>query len=509
MNRLSLKAGVCLFVLGSICPFAIHAGEFLATTAPTIPQQYIVVLDHSPGKALEKIQPQIAMMLSRKKVSVTAVWDTALNGFVATGIDEKTAKEIAALPGVISVEPDGIAYPDAIQYNPPVGLDAIDQRGGAFSGSYTYNYTAPLAHAYVIDTGVRLTHVDFGGRAQSDGNFTGDNCGGSGDISPGGLGHGTGVASVIGGATYGVAKQIRIHSLRIYNCQNIGGASNAISALNWIVQYGLHPGVVNISSNFLPSPALDAAINAAVSANFFVAVSAGNRASSTIEGFDDACSTSPARVPNAFTVAAPAIFSARGTCVDMFAPGAGIAVAAASSDTAVTSGVGTSYSAPHAAGVAALILQSFPALDVKKITWEVIARSTKNIFVESPAFHLYGSPNRWLYSLPLPYSTIPTVPDTVTVERCNTTTSIYWTAGPFNSTNTPTYYELWKSTDPTFTTAVVKIEGLYRDNGGGVLVGQSHSPTMPLIYAKAKSCNSFGCSLLSGIKIINGCGGHQ
>lgn len=478
---ISAIAGTALIIVGRV-----NAGEFIAAHGLTIPHQYIVVLDYDPGNALEALRPALARAMTSQHVTAPMVWNSALKGFVMSNATEEAAAEIAKQPGVVVVEPDYVVQLDTIQTNAPLGIDIIDQRSLTTNGTYIYNYTAPAVHAYVIDSGIRTTHTEFGGRATADVNFANDNA----INDP--YGHGTKVASVIGGITFGVAKQVRLHSARMFDSAGQGSVSQAISALNWVNANGLRPGVLNMSMQFPPSTALDNALGTIVSNGFFVAVSAGNRATTLIEGFDDACSISPARVPEAFTVADANIYSYRGSCVDIFAPGTGIAVASSSTDTATTSATGTSFSAPHSAGAAALVLQQYPSLTPNQTSWELISRSSKNLLSESSSWHLYGSPNRWLYSLSLPYYLIPSAPSDLSREVCPSSYTAYWNGGSVNSSNTSTYYELQRSTSSNFPT----VTSSYYD--GGKNTGSASFSSGTPLYFRIRACNSLGCSNFKG-----------
>jgi subtilisin family serine protease len=476
------RIAAALFASGFIAGAA-QAGEFRAAHAPAIPQQYIVTLDHDPGQDLKSLQPELSAALTARRIVVTTVWNSALNGFVMAGVSAKTAMDIAKVPGVLMVEPDYITQADTVQTGAPIGLDLVDQHSLTTNGTYIYNYTAPLVHAYVIDSGIRTTHGDFGGRATADANFANDNAAND----P--FNHGTGVASVIGGATYGVAKQAHLHSVRVFDSAGQGTTSQVISALNWVNTNGVHPGVVNMSMQFGATTALDSALGTVIGSGFFAAVSAGNRPTTTIEGFDDACTISPARVPDAFTVADAAIYSYRGTCVDMFAPGTGIPVASSASDSATKGGTGTSYSAPHAAGAAALAWQQFPSLNPRQVSWELIARSSKNLLTESASWHLYGSPNRFLYTQSIGYSVAPSMPSQLTRDACFPPHYFAdWTAGTVNGTNTATYYELQRSTSATFTS----VTSTYAD--ASISTGYAQFTSASPLFFRVRSCNSIGCS---------------
>jgi subtilisin family serine protease len=227
--------------------------------------------------------------------------------------------------------------------------------------------------AYVIDTGIRFGHADFGGRATSgfdaiDGG-TADDCNG----------HGTHVASTLGGSTYGVAKGVNLVGVRVLDCNGSGAYSSVIAGIDWVVQHHQagQPAVANMSLGGTASTAVDAAINRLIADGVSVSVAAGNSSA-------DACNTSPARTPGAITVAAStngdalASFSNRGSCVDVIAPGAAITAATSTSNTATASLSGTSMASPHAAGVAAQLLQATPSATPATIAGQVTSRATRD-----------------------------------------------------------------------------------------------------------------------------------
>jgi subtilisin family serine protease len=214
--------------------------------------------------------------------------------------------------------------------------------------------------AYVIDTGIRFAHTDLGGRAKSgydaiDGG-TADDCNG----------HGTHVAGTVGGSTYGVAKGVALVAVRVLDCAGSGSTAGVIAGIDWVTDHHQPgaPAVANMSLGGSVSSALDAAVTRSIADGVTYAVAAGNgNAAGTPQ---DACKSSPARVPDALTVGAtdrndaPASFSNYGRCVDLFAPGVGITSAWHTGDTAVNTISGTSMATPHVAGVAALVLEGQP-----------------------------------------------------------------------------------------------------------------------------------------------------
>jgi subtilisin family serine protease len=359
--------------------------------ARAIKDNYVVVLDNvaagEPGE-FSQAQQITDVLVAAYGGKVKHLYKHALNGFAAE-MSEDEALALSEDPRVLFVEEDQIYTADTTQSGATWGLDRIDQRNRPLNGTYVYNWTGSGVRAYVIDTGIRTTHTQFGGRAAVSADFVGDGRNGQ-DCN----GHGTHVSGTIGGSTYGVAKSVSLRAVRVLNCQGSGTTSGVISGVNWVAANRQLPAVANMSLGGGASSALDTAVNNAINAGVVFAVAAGNEN-------QNACNVSPARTAAAITVGsttstdARSSFSNFGTCVDIFAPGSSITSAWATSDTATNTISGTSMATPHVAGVAALYLQGHTTASAATVRNAIVNGATTNVITGAGT----GSPNRLLYSL--------------------------------------------------------------------------------------------------------------
>ncbi|MFD9082136.1 S8 family peptidase [Streptomyces erythrochromogenes] len=309
---------------------------------------FVIILDASANK--EDLAKKYGGKLER-------AYGSKVNGFSASGLTEKEAKRLAADPAVGTVVQNKRFTINETQEKPPSwGLDRIDQAATAGDQKYTYpDGGGEGVTAYVIDTGVRTTHKDFGGRATSgfdaiDNDETADD----------GNGHGTHVAGTIAGASHGVAKKAKIVAVRVLDDNGSGTTEQVVAGIDWVTQNHSGPSVANMSLGGGADEALDAAVKRAIDAGVSFAVAAGNESSDAGQG-------SPSRVPEALTVASSteddqqSDFSNFGSVVDLYAPGSEITSAWNDSDTGVKTISGTSMASPHVAGAAALYLAANPS----------------------------------------------------------------------------------------------------------------------------------------------------
>jgi subtilisin family serine protease len=352
-----------------------------------IRNQYIVVLNDNVN----------AQEVSRSHSgAVKGFLKRALNGYVVE-MTEQAAEGLRHNPNVKFVEQDQVIQPSEAtsQWN----LDRIDQRPLPLDGQYNYNHTGLGVSVYVIDSGINFSHVDFGGRAALGQDYVGDGQNGN-DC----YGHGSHVAGLVGGQTYGVAKQVNLYSMRIGACNGGAQISDMLFSYDWIIANAQRPAVINISYTAAGAvPSLNTVIDNAYNQGILTVTSAGNSAY-------DACFYSPAGVPNALTVSATWDDDSRwlsanyGSCVDLFAPGMNINSVGIGSTTAVRNWGGTSMAAPHVAGAAALYLQQRPLDSPSVVTQFLIDNSTPDV-VTNPN----GAPNKLLYAaFNVPAQVIPT-----------------------------------------------------------------------------------------------------
>ncbi len=359
------------------------SGKF-RRSANRVESEYIVALKADAYRDAREVAHELA---KTHKGQVGRVYRHALRGFMAR-MSEADAKALAADSRVLYVEENARVQLTGVQTGATWGLDRVDQVDLPLDQTYTYNTAGAGVNAYIIDTGIRITHADFGGRAFHGFNAIADS-NGSNDCN----GHGTHVAATVGGSTWGVAKAANLYAVRVLDCGGSGTYDGVIAGIDWVTQNHVKPAVANMSLGGGASQAVDDAVTASVAAGVVYAVAAGNDSG-------DACTKSPARTPNALTVGsttntdARSSFSNFGTCVDIFAPGSNITSAWYTGDTATNTISGTSMASPHVAGAAALYLSTNPTATPDQVG-SVLSNIALQGKVTSPGT---GSPNLLLYT---------------------------------------------------------------------------------------------------------------
>jgi len=347
-----------------------------------VPGQYIVVLQDNVADPSTVARD----LVHAAGGSLLHVYTSAIKGFAAR-LSPLAAAALQSNPLVAYVEADQVMRADVTQSmdanGDPWGLDRIDQGALPLSRTYSYTATGTGVHAYIIDTGIWTLHPEFGGRANNvfDAyHATGEDCNG----------HGTHVAGTIGAATYGVAKGVSLHGVRVLSCAGIGLTSDVIAGVDWVTANHVNPAVANMSLGGGKSSALDQAVTSLWNSGVFLAVAAGN-------DNVDACTESPAGAPSVFTVAASektdakASYSNWGGCVEAYAPGSAIKSTFLAGTTMTLSG--TSMATPHVVGVAALYKATFGDAASATVSNWIITNSTTGVITGNGN----GTPNRLLF----------------------------------------------------------------------------------------------------------------
>ncbi|MGW6449681.1 S8 family peptidase [Lentzea sp. NPDC055074] len=383
---IGLVAGTAL-ALSSVSATAAPEGEIRNLGASNaVKDNYIVVLKDMSTSSVDNLSAKYGAKVKHS-------YKSALRGFSAQ-MSESQAKRLAADPAVAYVEQDAeVRISDTQAPTPSWGLDRIDQRALPLDNSYTYPNKGTGVTAYIIDTGIRITHTDFGGRAVS-GTDTVDNDADANDCN----GHGTHVAGTVGGTKYGVAKDVKLVAVRVLNCSGSGTFAGVIAGIDWVTadvqaNPARKPAVANMSLGGGANQTVDDAVARSIAAGVTYGLAAGN------DNGGNACNTSPARTPEAITVGSTdrtdsrSSFSNLGTCLDIFAPGRDITSAWLTNDEATNTISGTSMATPHVVGAAAVYLGSSPTATPQQVRDALVDNATSDV-VTTPGT---GSPNKLLH----------------------------------------------------------------------------------------------------------------
>jgi aqualysin 1 len=431
----ALTLAACQDTTDPTGPLPVQPAPLLAVSGQPISGDYIVVFDNAVPDPRGRAQ----QFVSAHGGSLTHSYSHALKGFAAR-LPDAAVQALRMTPGVAYIEPNQVMRAITLQTGATWGIDRVDQRDLPLSTTYEHNADGTGVKVYIIDTGLRFDHAEFGGRAAS--GFDAVDGGAADDCN----GHGTHVGGTVGGTTYGIAKNVGLVAVRVLDCGGSGTTAGVIAGVDWVT--GDHavgaPAAANMSLGGGASTALDNAVINSINDGVTYGVAAGNSNA-------NACLFSPARAAAALTVASTTTTDARssfsnfGTCVDIFAPGSSITSAWSTSPTATNTISGTSMATPHIVGAAALYLQTNTAATPAQVESALESNATAGK-VTSPGT---GSPNLLLYTAfisagpPPPPPAPPATPSgltatTVDHQRIN----LAWT-----DSDTETSFELERSLD--------------------------------------------------------------
>jgi subtilisin family serine protease len=356
--------------------------------------QYIVVTDWAVNDAA---------LAAEYGITPRHTYEHLLNGF-AGSIPDDVVQRLAGDPRVLRISVQRLMQKFDTQLAPGSwGIDRVDQRTLPLDNAYTYDTDAATVRAYILDMGLRATHQEFEGRAiRGFDAFTWDPTDPTQQELLGSVecdSHATHVAGTVGGKTYGIAKKVQLVGVRVLNCAGYGNDADVIAGMDWVAEHGVLPAVANMSlGDFVPgkllgtSTEIDNALKAMIASGIITAVSAGNGWGSGAAPGYDACNHPLANVKEALVVGASERNSATaytfdrqtawtsyGPCVDVYAPGGAIISSTSAGDNTSGSNSGTSMSAPHVTGVAALVLGRNPNLTPAQVHDIIVKQATPNV----------------------------------------------------------------------------------------------------------------------------------
>ena len=339
-----------------------------------IPGEYIVVFNDD----VKDIPGQAKGLVNANAGTLHFTFTDAVHGFSAH-LSPQAAQAIENNPNVAYVEQDqtvaAAGFGGAGVQDPAWewGLDRIDQRGAVLDTSYSWMNDGAGVVVYILDTGVRISHQEFGGRASYGADLvngtSADDCNG----------HGTHMAGKVAGSYYGVAKGASIVSVRVLDCSGVSSASVTVAGLDWVVRNHAPLSVANLSFAGGLSSAVNQAVSSAIAAGITVVAAAGDNGMPP-----DACQYSPSSATDAITVGAMrpgdlmAGFSNYGPCVDLFAPGWQVVSAWWTGDNIVWQLDGSSSAAAHVSGAAAIYLAMHPSATPGDVANGIMTASTQN-----------------------------------------------------------------------------------------------------------------------------------